>query len=421
MELNEMKATNKHKATITLGLVSLGFAVSLPFGHTFIGGLLTTGFSSAMVGGLADWFAVSALFRRPLGIPFRTALIPRNRERITQAVIAMVEGELLTRDNIRETIDRYDIAGLFVRYLTDYGGKARISEFFARIGDDVVSQINAAKVGGYFAELITANADRIRLAPILAQTLEWSVKNGFADKLVEFLLGEFELLVAQPPVKELLTNLFSEARVIYERDMTRRKFAGNFLEGLGFTTGTMAAVAQQEAGIFISQLKASAHPWRQALRERALAFAERLGRDAALEERVEQAKNEWLANRADLAERLRAGVEFFRRVAGGESGRMLIHHWLDTQAGQLVAAFSRNPAQQQVVGDLLRRALFSLIDTHHAQIGKIVRERLEQYSTAAMVDLIEARVGNDLQMIRINGSIVGGLAGMLVFLFGHLV
>ncbi len=73
-----MTATNKHKATITLGLVALGFVASHPFAHTFAGGLLASGFSAAMVGGLADWFAVSALFRRPLGIPFRTEIIPRN-------------------------------------------------------------------------------------------------------------------------------------------------------------------------------------------------------------------------------------------------------------------------------------------------------------------------------------------------------
>lgn len=416
-----MKATNKHKATITLGLVSLGFAASYPFGHSFVGGLLASGFSSAMVGGLADWFAVSAFFRRPLGIPFRTELIPRNRQRITEAIITMVEDELLTRDNIRETIARYDIAGLVVRYLNNYGGKARLSEFFAKIGDNLISQINAAKAGDYFAEIISANAGRIRLAPLLAQTLEWTVKNGFADKLATFLLAEFELLVAQPPVKALFTSLFAEARMVYERDLTRRKFASQFFEGLGFTTATMAAIAQREAGLYLGQLQAADHPWRQTLRQRALVFADRLNNDAELQARVEGAKNDWLANRADLAERLTAGVEYLRRVAGGEAGQEIIHHWLDNQAGRLVTAFSQNPGQQQVVGDLLKRALFALIDAHHTHIGKIVRERLDQYSTAAMVDLIESRVGNDLQMIRINGSIVGGLTGMLIFLIAHLL
>jgi uncharacterized membrane-anchored protein YjiN (DUF445 family) len=416
-----MKATNKHKATITLGLVSLGFAVSYPFGHSFIGGLLASGFSSAMIGGLADWFAVSAFFRRPLGIPFRTELIPRNRQRITEAIITMVESELLTRDNIRETINRYDIAGLVVRYLNNYGGKARLSQFFAKIGDDLISQINAAKAGGYLAEIISANAGRIKLAPLLAQTLEWTVRNGFADKLATFLLAELQLLVAQPPVKELFTSLFAEARVVYERDLTRRKFASQFLEGLGFTTSSMAALGQQETSLLLGQLQDADHPWRQALRQRSLAFAERLNSDEALQARVEEAKNAWLVSRADLADKLTVGVEYLRKVAAGEGGQEIIHRWLDSQATRLVAAFSQSTGQQQVVGDLLRRTLFALIDAHHPHIGKIVRERLDQYSTADMVDLIESRVGNDLQMIRINGSIVGGLTGMLIFLFAHLL
>ena len=61
----------------------------------------------------------------------------------------------------------------------------------------------------------------------------------------------------------------------------------------------------------------------------------------------------------------------------------------------------------------------AFIDTHHAHIGTMVRERLDQYSSAALVEFIEGRVGNDLQMIRINGSVVGGLAGMLIFLLTH--
>ena len=255
-----MTATNRNKATITLGLVSIGFIASHPFAHTFTGGLLASGFSAAMVGGLADWFAVSALFRRPLGIPFRTALIPRNRARITEAIIAMVEDELLTRENIRATIGRYDIAALVVRYLADYDGKARISEFLAKIGDDAVGQINPDKIGRFLAALVRDNAGQIKLAPLLAQTVEWSVRHGYADRLVDFILGELEALIAQPQVGELLAVFIGEARQAYERDLRRRQFAGQFLEGLGFTPAAMAAIAQREGGQLLRTLQDSATP-----------------------------------------------------------------------------------------------------------------------------------------------------------------
>lgn len=414
-----MTATNRNKATITLGLVSFGFIASHPFAHTFAGGLLASGFSAAMVGGLADWFAVSALFRRPLGIPFRTELIPRNRARITEAIITMVEDELLTRENIRATIGRYDIAALVVRYLADYDGKARISEFLARIGDDAVGQVNPDKIGRFLAALVRDNAGQIKLAPLLAQTVEWSVRHGYADRLADFILGELEALIAQPQVGELLAAFIREARLAYERDMRRRQFASQLLEGLGFTPAAMAAIAQREGGQFVRALQDTAHPWRENLRQWALALATRLKNDPDLQERVERAKNEWLAGRTDLAERIGAIVAVILKAASGDTGRAVIRRWLTAQVDRLVLAFRDDVSQQQALAQLLRQALMAFIDTHHAHIGTMVRERLDQYSTEALVEFIEGRVGNDLQMIRINGSVVGGLAGMLIFLLTH--
>ncbi len=414
-----MTATNKHKATITLGLVLLGFVASHPFAHTFTGGLLASGFSAAMVGGLADWFAVSALFRRPLGIPFRTEIIPRNRARITQAIIAMVEGELLTRENIHATIGRYDIAALVVRYLADYGGKTHISEFLARVSDDVVAQVSPEKIARHITDVVRANADQLKLAPLLSQVVGWSVKNGYADRLVNFVIGELVTLLAQPQSGELIAGLIAEARVAYERGLRRRQFASQLFEGLGFTPAAMAAILQREGGQWLRTLADPDHPWREDLRQRALVLAERLASDPALQARVEAAKNDWLAGQADLDGRVAGVVTTVQRAAGGENGRAAIHRWLGAQVDKLVLALRQSGDQQQAVARLFRRALLALIDTHHAHIGKMVRERLDQYSTAALVSLIETRVGNDLQMIRINGSVVGGLAGMAIFLLTY--
>ena len=84
---------NSYKATILLVIVAIGFFLTYPFNNTFAGGLLSSVFGAAMIGGLADWFGVSALFRKPLGIPFKTEIIPRNREKIFNALSDMV-GEL---------------------------------------------------------------------------------------------------------------------------------------------------------------------------------------------------------------------------------------------------------------------------------------------------------------------------------------
>lgn len=414
-----MKATNNHKATITLGLVSLGFAVSYPFGQTFVGGLVASGCSAAMVGGLADWFAVSALFRRPLGIPFRTEIIPRNRERIAKAIIDMVEQELLTKENIRETLNRYDLAALLVRYLTYYGGKMHIKEFLRRIGDDTLAQISPEKLGQYMAELVKANAAQIRLAPPLAQALAWSLKHGYVDELTDFVIQELSIIIEQPPMRNLLVSLFDEARLVYEKDMGRRKLAGQIIEGLGVTSAGVASLVQNKVREFLGELKDRDNPFRVTIRQKVGAFADKLAHDPVLQSRIEEWKTEYLVGRPELANRF---TDFVRAVLGAattESGKAVVHKWIGTQVDRLIIGFRQNDGQQQAVGAVLKQALMALIDTYHAQIGTIVRERLSQFSTAALVEFIETRVGNDLQMIRINGSIVGGLAGMLIFVLSH--
>jgi len=414
-----MTATNKHKATITLGVVSLGFAISYPFSQTFFGGVIASGCSAAMVGGLADWFAVAALFRRPLGIPFRTEIIPRNRERISQAIIDMVEQDLLTKDNIRDTLNRYDVAALLLDYLIHYGGKTHLKELAGKIGADILEKINPAKLGRFLAELIQAHAGKIPLAPLLAQALAWSVRNGYLDKLVDFVIHELGLFIEQPQVKALLADLLSEARKVYEKDMHRRRLAGQILEQLGVTSAKLAGLLQRNIGTFLEELKNLEHPLRVLLRQRADEFTERLASDPDTQQRFEAQKDRFIAGRVDLANLLSDLVQAMLTAAAAESGKALFHKWIGVQVDSLVKNFRHNDMQQQVLGELVRQGLIALVDTHHAQIGTIVRERISLLSTPALVEFIEGRVGNDLQMIRINGSVVGGLAGVLIFLLTY--
>lgn len=414
-----MKATNKHKATITLGLVSLGFAVSHLFSHTFVGGVIASGCGAAMVGGLADWFAVSALFRRPLGIPFRTEIIPRNRERISQAIIDMVEQELLTKENIRDTLNHYDLSTLLVDYLGRYGGKNHLKEFAAKIGADVLEKINPAKVGEFLAGLIKDHAGKIPLSPVLAQALAWSVRNGYLDKLVDFVIAELALFIRQPQVKGLLTDFLGEARLAYEKDMHRRRLAGQILERLGVTTTGLAGLLQQKIGDFLAELDDPEHPLRKLLRQKVNEFLDLLAVDPATQAGFEAWKDRFIAGRADLAAFLSGMVEALLAAASDEKGRALFHKWIGVQVDSLVKSFKHNNTQQQVLAEIVRKGLMDLVETHHSQIGTIVRERLSQLSTPALVEFIEGRVGNDLQMIRINGSVVGGLAGIVIFLLTY--
>ncbi|MDP4087252.1 MAG: DUF445 family protein, partial [Bacillota bacterium] len=96
---------SQYLASISLAIMGIGFVITIPFQHSLWGSIIQGGFESGLVGGLADWFAVTALFRHPLGIPIpHTALLPKNRKRITATIISMLENDWLTKESIREKI-----------------------------------------------------------------------------------------------------------------------------------------------------------------------------------------------------------------------------------------------------------------------------------------------------------------------------
>lgn len=411
-----MQATNQHKATITLVLVSFGFAISYPFGYTFFGGLIASGCGSAMIGGLADWFAVSALFRRPLGIPFRTEIIARNRKRITESMIGMVEQELFTRENIKETLNHYDVAALILRYLDEYDGKERLKEIAHRIARDMLRNINPEKWGGFLARFVQTNIASIRVAVPLGQAIAWTIEHGFFDRVVEFIIGEIRMLIRQPQVRTLFAGLIAEAWVAYEKHMLRRHLAGQFVSGLGVTQVALAELVQHKATAYLGELMNQGHPLRRELRDRLLTYAKRLREDNELQKQFEEWKSQWLSGRPEMEYFCREIVRTAVDMVVGDPNQPLVRRSVGIQIDRLVALFHQDIGQQQALGRVVRQALTSLIDTHHDQIGHIVRDRLQHFSTESLVQFIEQRVGNDLQMIRINGSVVGGLVGVAIFL-----
>ena len=180
---------NKNKATSILGVVSLGFFISYPFQHTFTGGLLAGGFGAAMIGGLADWFAVTALFSRPLGIPFRTAIVPRNRDKIFQALVYMVENQLLMKENIKSRLNECDVAGTLVKVMLEHGGKNIVKRMLYSFIRDIIAQVKPKQLGKLIDEVVKDTVYKTPVAPYIIEGAEWLMKNKYDDKLKNILLN----------------------------------------------------------------------------------------------------------------------------------------------------------------------------------------------------------------------------------------
>lgn len=406
--------SNRYKATITLGTVSLGFLVSYPFSHSFFGGLIASGCQAAMVGGLADWFAVTALFRKPIGIPFRTAIIPRNRERIFQALTDMVEQELLTKENIMGELGRYNFAEFLIQYLEQHGGKEAVKAIIRRVGLDLLDKMDGAEIGLMLEELLLRNLDKVKAAPLVAQIMEWSLRTGYVDRFVSFILDELIRLAGQEEVRAHLAAILSEAQKAYERDMTGRKLVAAVM---AISPLQLAGFAQKKLIDFLHDMKDMEHPAREKINRWLESAVLGLKTDREFQAKVEDWKMK-LVHQANISAQITSLVTFLRQMAGTSPvGEMLkLVKWLNWQVDWLIAVFEANDGQRAALDREIKAGLHTLVEQHHDQIGLTVKAGLNQFTNAMLVEFIEDKVGDDLQMIRINGSVIGGIAGMLIFL-----
>jgi uncharacterized membrane-anchored protein YjiN (DUF445 family) len=420
VNVQHLKKNNRYIASIILLVVTIGFLLTLPFGNTFIGGLLTALFSASMIGGFADWFGVTALTRKPLGIPFRTEIIPRNREKLSESLIYMVEQELLTKEAIIEKLEHFSISKSLINYLENQGGKEDLSRLANRIAEDMLSDINVEDAGEYLSKLLKDNTEDIKLVPLVSGAVEWLSANITDERLINRTVEEIKELILFPRfgmlVKSVIDDIYQNLSRNAEKESAGKKLFFKFV----------LAMADYSD---VSPLKLSTRLLTEALEYFNAMKDPQSEQRIGLEKWLERTSGELLANEA-----LKGNIE--------QKGRRLLEHSkvgttlaeyvypLIRESGQaqesgsymegiiynLIEGFKNSPAQQAAVDKYVKTALTQLIDDNHAVIGQLVRQKLDSFPTETLVEMLEDRAGNDLQIIRINGSIVGGLAGVVLYL-----
>ncbi len=404
---------NKHKATFILGTVSFAFFATYPFHQTFTGGLLSSGFGAAMIGGLADWFAVTALFRRPLGIPFRTQIIPRNRDKIFQSLVHIVENQLLVKENIKSRLNEYDIAGILVKILIEYGGKNVIKRIVYAFIGEILVQVKPKELGRIINEIVRKTMEQMPISRYLLTGVEWLIKNNDANKIIKFILEHSAVLAEHQQVNILIGKCFIAIRERYEHGMTRRKLFNDFLQLSPEEVGRMG---QDVLVGYLIELKDQEHPLRKKFNLWLLSWVNEKKGDIAFQEKMDQ----WIQHilkELDIAQYATSYIANFCAESLVDYRQRV--KWLELLIKQMdkkISSFAENKEERDQFNGLVRNLFSNWLDGYHGEIGKMVMESLNQFTDVMLVDFIESKVGNDLQMIRINGSVVGGLVGMILYI-----
>jgi len=356
---------------------------------------------AAMVGGLADWFAVTALFRHPLGIPIpHTAIIPRNKDRIGETLAQFLRDNFMTPSVVARRMRRIDVAGAIGRVLIAPPDEGRLREGGARLAADVLEALDQERLGGMIKGAIAGRLTTIEVSPLLGETLAAAIAE---DRHI-------------PILDSLVTwaGRTLDANEDLIREMVHQR-AGWILRLAGLDEKLADAIIDGLRRLSIDMAVDVDHPLRKKAEEGLAKLARDLVDDLALRARVEQVKNEIIANKAVTAwidglwERSRAGllnaVRSPERAWAGKFGEAM---------QQLGATLQEDARLNAAVNQFARRAAVGLSARYGSGIVTLVSETVRGWDARTVTGRLEGAVGRDLQYIRINGTLVGGLVGLAI-------
>ncbi|MGY4496679.1 uncharacterized membrane-anchored protein YjiN (DUF445 family) [Bradyrhizobium sp. GM24.11] len=400
-ELRRVKAL----ATLVLASTLLLFIVAkwlLPVHPVF--GFIAAFAEAATIGGLADWYAVVALFKRPLGLPIpHTAIIQSNQARIADKLGEFIQVHFLEAGPVEAKLNEINFGSFVADWLRDRKRSDDLARFALRLLPEAVSATESSGLMTFIIRRMSSQLQAIDLAPLAAGTLRGFVAEGRHQILFDDLLRVMHETLNQ---KETMAMIREKVRAELPT-LLKLYRADKFLVNKIVSSATA----------FFNEVRSDPkHPFRSEFDRMVLSFVDRLGTDQAYVDRIDGLKRDLLARPelADLARTVWANTRsFIERSASGET-QVLQHHL----AGMFVSAGDALAGDTELRGEInkgLVTVLRSFVADQKRGVSTFISDQVKAWDMAQLISLIEINIGRDLQYIRFNGSLIGGLAGLVLY------
>ncbi|MGZ3271834.1 MAG: DUF445 domain-containing protein, partial [Croceibacterium sp.] len=360
--------------------------------------------------GLADWFAVTALFRHPLGLPIpHTAIIPENKDRIADSMARFLQSNFLIPQVVARRMRAMNLARTLGDFLTRPGADevSRIRGGAGELIAEVFESLDPERLGGQVKSGLLHQLERLEVSPLLGQMLGAAI----ADKRHLPLLGS---LIRWAGLT-LEDNEEMVRQIIHER-------ANAVVRWTGLDERLANSVIDGLYRLLAEVLVDPDHPLRRKVEQGLEQLAHDLQHDAAMRAKVEGMKLDLLANPAlgtwwtGVWERMRVAlIAAARDPKGGLAGPFT------SMLGELGEALREDTTLQRQVNRFARRTAVGVATRYGGQIVQLVSETVRRWDARTVTDRIENAVGRDLQFIRVNGTLVGGLVGVAIHLLNALL
>ncbi len=392
----------KRLALALLVLVTIVFLVARwqEERHGWIGYLRAFA-EAAMVGALADWFAVTALFRHPLGLPIpHTAIIPNRKDQIGQSLGEFVQENFLTREVLHERLDQAHVGQRLGTWLAEDANAAKAGTAVADALRGSLEVIDDRDVGTALEGIIERKVRSTSIAPLMGRAIDLAMEGGHHHRLLDVTLSG-------------LGGFLDDNRSTFRQRLATES-PWWVPEGIDDRIFDKIYTAVHR---FLADIgRNPAHEVRQAIDRRMLDFAERLKSDPGLITKLEDVKAELLEHRDVQAwlQSLWGEVKRTTLIATDDPNSELRQR-IDGSLQRLGERLKAEPELQAKVDDWVRRAAGYVVDHYRGEVAEIISSTVAKWDGKATAERLELQVGRDLQFIRINGTIVGGLAGLLIY------
>ena len=366
-------------------------------------GFLAAFAEAATIGGLADWYAVVALFRRPLGLPIpHTAIIPANQQRIADKLGEFVEEHFLDAAPVEAKLKETDFASFFAEWLDDRKRSDDLARFLLKLMPEAMSAAETSGLKGFVARRAQAELQSIDFTPLAAGALRAFVSDGRHQRLLDDVMAA---------VHEALNRPETMAAV---RDKIRAELP-TLLKFYRADAYLMKKVAASATSFFEDVRANPDHPLRAEIDRLALTLIERVETDPAFSAQLRSVERELLARPevGDLAERFWLSVRaFFERGAAGDAPAL--QHRLAELLRSTGVQLAQDPEMRAEINRGCVMAASRFIAEHKSGVSTFIADQVKSWDMGQLINLIEINVGKDLQYIRFNGALIGGLAGLLL-------
>lgn len=391
----------ENQANLALAVSVFGAVGTAGQGSSLLVSTIHHGFLAATIGGLADWFAVKAIFGRPLGISHRTDILRRNRARIMESLVQFSADDLLSKQNIMEVIEREDIGALLVEYLEHRGGRERLIEATVDILRHVAADVDSRRISKELAPYVIRALHALPLEDSFVELLDVLAEKPHADRIFNMLIRMGLQLIQTQVFQEMLRENIASIRTEYEGDGMFRAFVLSF-----FDDEMIAAwLTERLADILQSAMEHDDRRHRDGV-QALVSFVTTLRTNPSLHEVLHRYKVHVIEH-IEIENIL---IDFIEHRMKGSHPFWI--PYVKELLNEKIDVFAHSESWQNRADRWMKNLAAGEVEKHHGMIAEFVRDYLNQKSEDELIVFVEGKVQTDLQMIRVNGAIVGAFVGM---------